>query len=267
MNSPISEQEFDQLLSKHGGQSTISNKSSGPISLDEFDKMISGAEQKPQSTSESIFSYLRNIPNAARQEIQGVPQFVSHGELNNPAINEFVEKSLGGLGFEGPALAGIAKRGATALGEKLSPVLGKFTGKEAAERSGNIINDLLGKHNLSEYHEPILGKVRQNYASNVEAGSKEYNAIKELANREGYKGQSQLSRALGEKNAKSINDSVLHKLEKLDIDKGSSLSEAVENFKRNPSFKAAHELQSELGKEGASKIKSLDSGDASLGDH
>jgi len=214
--------------------------------------------------SENIHNILpESLANPNYKKMENIPEPEGYEEIKNSpeawaAFGLPLASGAYGLGK-------LGLRGLSSVGSKLAPSISRFTGKEASEKSGNIINDLLGGHNLNEYHEPILGKVRQNYASNIESGSKEYNEIKELANREGYKGQSQLSRALGEKNAKSINDSVLHKLEKLDIDKGSSLSTAVENFKRNPSFKAAHELQSELGKEGASKIKSLDSGDASLG--
>jgi hypothetical protein len=250
MNSPISEQEFDQLLSKNGGQSTISNKSSGPISLDEFDKMISGAKQKPQSTSESILSYLRNIPNAARQEIQGVPQFVSHGELNNPAINEFVEKSLGGLGFEGPALAGIAKRGISTLGEKLSPIIGKITGKEATEKSGNIIEDLVGENKLSEYHDPIVKKIRNLFGKDIEEVQGKFNSI----------GDKAVERGIGE-----VDKDVLDTIRRLKLKNESALKERVKNFKENPSYKEAHELQSELGKVGSKKIKSIDTAEKELG--
>lgn len=258
MNNPISEQEFDELLSKRGKNDNVSEKSLSPISLDEFDKMIDEKQQPEMNWRQQLF-------NAMQQASSNVPKFVENHQLNKENINDFIEKSLGGIGMEGPALGRGLVKGAKYLGEKLSPSFAKFTGKEAAGKAENVIENLLGENKLSEYHKPILSKVRENYTKNLKSGSKEYEAIKELAKNEGYKGQSQLSRALGEKNAKSINDSILNKLDDLNIEKKSSLGQALENFRRQPSFNAAHELQSELGKEGASKIKSLDSAEASLG--
>src|SRR5436190_3965562 len=111
--------------------------------------------ENPQSTSESILNYLKNIPNAARKEMQNDPQFVSQGHLNEPSINEFIEKSLGGLGFEGPALAGIAKRGAISLGEKLAPSIAKYTGKKEAQEAENLYNEALKNYSKESEALPI----------------------------------------------------------------------------------------------------------------
>lgn len=247
MNNPISEQEFDELLSKHGKSDSISEKSPSPISLDEFDRMISEKEQ-PQSE----MNWQKQLLNAMQQASSNVPKFVENHQLNKENINDFIEKSLGGIGMESPALGRGLAKGAKYLGEKLSPIVGKFTGKEAAGKAENLIQNLSKETPLSEYHQPIVNKIRKLHEADIAEGKENFNAI----------GENSESRGIG-----SVDKDTLDTLRRLKIRENSepALYERIKRFRENPSYQQAHELQSELGNVGASKVKSLDTAQKELG--
>jgi len=191
----------------------------------------------PESLANPNYSKMENIPEPeGYEQIKNSPE--AWAAFGLPLASGAY--GLGKLGF----------RGLSSAGAKLSPAIAKFTGKEATEKSGNIFKDLVGENNLSNYHEPIVKKIRNIFGKDIEEVQGKFNAIGDKAS----------ERGIGE-----VDKDTLDSLRRLKLKNESALKERVKNFKENPSYKEAHELQSELGKIGAKKLKSIDTSEEELG--
>jgi len=214
--------------------------------------------------------WLANLPNF----LSGgrIPKFGAHFDvpLYNPEAIEgrYTPAALTGISL-GSSLAALPGLGRFALAgvNKIPGVASAIEkyGVSSAEKGKDFIRNLLNGNRVDEAHKSILGELRSNYKSNLQNSNEEYGLIKKIANDRDYHGQSKLSRALGERNGKSIDaTSTLQDIDKLESN-DKTLNDLVNKFKEKPSFDLAHRLQSRLGSEGSYLRTSSDSVQRQLG--
>jgi hypothetical protein len=208
-----------------------------------------------------------NIPNLLSGGY--IPKLAGHIEapMQNPEAPEsqITENLLKGGEYAAP-VAGLAHLGMA--GAQQIPALAKLgerIGSSAVDEGKNLIQNLLGNTKIDKAHQPVLDELRKNYSSTVKNSNENYGLLKKLAKERGYYGQSSLERAMGQKNAKSIEaQSSLNDIDKLPI-KDDPLEDFVKKFKEMPSFENAHNMQSRLGSEGRYLLTSPDKIQKSLG--
>ena len=158
---------------------------------------------------------------------------------------------VGALGY---GLGGLALKG---LGKVIAPVIGK----NAKETATNFINHLMGNTSFTKAHVPIANEVRKDSRAARDLSKDNYENLKSEALNRGY--QNIVKKPIpGISITPSESKYIDLNLFKNHIDEikptSIRLKNLIDEIRTNPSFKSAHELQSELGKEGAYLTSSSD---------
>lgn len=162
----------------------------------------------------------------------------------------------------------LAKLGTLGSKKALQAIQGKL-GLAAKEKSKDFMNDLLQGNSVSKSTEPVVNEVRNKYNLAKNDFENRYNNIKSQASSVGYSPtvQKQFPGISVANNEKSIEaNSFNNSLDKIDLSKHSDeIKKSIDNFRKNPSFEQAHDLQSELGSEGDKLKTSKEGKDRKLG--
>lgn len=156
--------------------------------------------------------------------------------------------------------------GKAALGK-----LGNLIGANADLKANNLVSKLLGNNNFSKSHLPILNEIRNNYEASKDASTSQYNDVLSNAIQQGYTRDKYLPGISVDTGEKSIvTNNFKNELGDIDLTEHSKniqdlLNPINKSVNSNMSFANAHDLQSELGKEGAKLVTNADSGKRSLG--
>jgi DNA-binding HxlR family transcriptional regulator len=154
-------------------------------------------------------------------------------------------------------------------GKKLLSTLQNKLGLAANQKAKSFMNDLLQGNSVSEATKPVADEIRNKYTAAKSDFNNQYSAIKSEAADRGYaptvaKQFPGISVATDEKSI--IPNNFESVLDKIDLSKHSNdINEAIDDFKENPSFEKAHDLQSTLGSEGDKLRSNKDSDNRKLG--
>lgn len=159
-----------------------------------------------------------------------------------------------------PDLAALGGAGAKVLLNKLSDSIGA----NADVKANDFISSLLGNNSFSKSHLPVLNEIRNNYDVAQNTSANQYKNILSQAAQQGYTGGKQfpgITAATGEKTI--IPNNFQDELNTIDLSEHSKaiqdlLSPINKSVNNNLSFADAHEMQSQLGKEGAKLATSPD---------
>jgi len=225
--------------------------------------------------------------NYANQKLAGLfgikpenvptPQPFNPQAFPMPGVSQQAQQSLDPLAR---GLATSAELAAPALDTSKLAALGgkeglKFLqnklGLAAKQKANNLVGDLLNGNNFSNSHLPVLNELRSNYNDVQKASNAQYNDILNQANQAGYTGSKQFPGISVATNEKTIipND-FQNEVSDIDLDAHSKdvqnlLKPFQNSVNNNLSFSDAHNLQSELGKQGAKLNTSTDGTQRYLG--
>lgn len=137
-------------------------------------------------------------------------------------------------------------------------------GLAATQKANKFMGDLLQGNNISSVPKVVGDEIRSKFNNAMTDFKGTYNGIKSKAADLGYsptvtKQFPGISIASNEKSIASNNFE--NALDKIDLSKHSNdIKESINEFKKNPSFEKAHDLQSDLGREG-DKLRGNKDGD------
>lgn len=175
---------------------------------------------------------------------------------------------------------GIAPFAGTAIdATKLAATLGKSglqslqrqLGLAAKQKSKMFMEDLLQGNEMDKSHLPVLDELRGNYNNAQAASASHYDNVLNEAEQQGYTGGKQFPGISINTGEKSINpNNFVNQLDDIDLgDHSKGIQKLLEPFTKsvnnNLSFRDAHELQSELGKQGAKLATNADGTQRYLG--
>lgn len=246
--------------------------------------LASTLSQNPKMIAPALSTVARSIPNAAANTFAGLTSMASPAfgsilgglaqQVPTPSPQASQALSLAAnVGLAAPGLEAIPELGALG-GAGIKAALSKFsdiTGRSANKKANDFIQNLLGENSFSNSHLPVLNEIRNNYSAAQNASNSQYSNILKQAADQGYTGTKQfpgISVATGEKTI--VPNNFQNEVTGIDLapyskDIQKLLKPFSEKINNNMSFKDAHELQSELGTQGAKLRTSADGSDRYLG--
>jgi len=199
---------------------------------------------------------LAKLPSVHPMAIPGVQQQDIMTQIPQAAT-----EALGYLGTGGAAGLRGAERVAGAAGRGISRLASPISGKNAADTAVNFFKKISRGRGLRDLHTPLNNKIKELYKNTKLASKKNYDYVHELAKKAGFGDELVAPTDRIEKEGLQIISSKSTPLMgELNVYRPEA-KEALLDFKKTPSFKNAHKLQSELFKEQSALRNSLDPAD------
>lgn len=247
--------------------------------------LASAVAQNPHMILPGLANIAKSVPNALAQQGAGLMSTVLPAPISQVAtslaqevptpsqqgsnlLNLAGNTALGASGLEAiPELGALGAMGGKAILSKLSDA----AGFNADAKANSFIDSLLGNNSFSKSHLPVINELRQNYNNAKTLSNSQYESILNSAKEQGYTGGTQFPGIHVATDGKSIvPNNFQSDLNNVDLSLYSkkiqdALKPLSQQINPNLSFSDAHDLQSELGTEGAKLRTSADGTQRYLG--
>lgn len=231
-----------------------------------------------------------DVANYANQKVAGLfgvkpenvptPDDINPQSIPMPGVSQQAQQQLDPLarnittGLEtAPFVGGAidATKLAASLGKNGLKTLRRKLGFAATQKSKDFMGDLLQGNKMSDSHLPVLDELRKNYSDAQDISNSHYGDILKEAAQQGYTGGKQFPGISVNTGEKSITpNGFTNQLDDIDLTAHSKgiqdlLTPFTKSVNNNLSFEKAHDLQSELGKQGAKLATNADGTQRYLG--
>jgi len=247
--------------------------------------LASAVAQNPHMILPGLANIAKSVPNALAQQGAGLMSAVLPSPISQVATSLAQEVptpsqqgsnllglagnvALGASGLEAiPELGALGAAGGKAILSKLSDA----AGFNADAKANSFIDSLLGNNSFSKSHLPVINELRQNYNNAKTLSNSQYDSIINNAKAQGYTGGTQFPGIHVATDGKSIiPNNFQSDLNNVDLSLYSkkiqdALKPLADQINPNLSFADAHDLQSELGAQGAKLRTSADGTQRYLG--